>query len=65
VAESNRMPAATYTQGGAFSIEDVPMPQIESEEILTASTGTASRMTLSFSRNSTNNPFYPTAGSRG
>ena len=34
MAESNRMLAATYTQGGTFSIEDVPVPEIESDEIL-------------------------------
>lgn len=28
------MLAATYTQGGAFSIEEIPVPRIESDEIL-------------------------------
>jgi len=36
----------------------------QSEEILTSSRGTASRLSFSFVRNSTNNPFYPTSGSR-
>lgn len=31
---SNSMLAATYTQGGAFLITDVPTPRIESDEIL-------------------------------
>ena len=49
MAESNRMLAATYTQGGAFSIEEVPVPQIESDEILlrvgaTAICGTDTRI---------------------
>jgi len=35
-----------------------------SEAVLRASDGTASRYTVSLSRNSTDNPFYPTAGSR-
>jgi len=34
VTGSNRMLAATYTQGGAFAIEEVPVPRIESDEIL-------------------------------
>jgi len=43
------MRAATYTQGGTFSIEEVPVPQIESDEILlriraTAICGTDTRI---------------------
>jgi len=34
VTESSRMLAATYTQGGDFAIEEVPVPRIESDEIL-------------------------------
>lgn len=52
-----------------YSLEDVEFTDltgidVTSAEVLRSSSGTASRMTLAFTRNSTNNPFYPTAGSR-
>ena len=34
MAESSRMLAATYTQGGTFLVDEVPMPQIERDEML-------------------------------
>ena len=34
MTEPESMLAATYTQGGAFSIEEIPVPRIESDEIL-------------------------------
>ncbi|MCB9462821.1 MAG: outer membrane protein assembly factor BamA [Candidatus Eisenbacteria bacterium] len=53
----------------SYSLEDLRFRNFtnldeESEAYLKASNGTVSRLALSFSRNSTNNPFYPTAGSR-
>jgi len=41
MAESSRMLAATYTQGGAFSVEEVPTPEIESDDILLRVTAAA------------------------
>ena len=34
MAKLGQMLAATYTQGGSFSVEEVPAPQIESDELL-------------------------------
>jgi len=34
MANSTQMLAATYTQGGSFSVEEVPVPRIESDELL-------------------------------
>ncbi len=53
----------------SYALEDLDFRDFQdldetSEEFLRESNGTISRMTVSFSRNSTNNPFYPTAGSR-
>jgi outer membrane protein insertion porin family len=53
----------------SYSLEDLDFRDFsdldeESEEYLRSSNGTISRLTLSFSRNSTNSPFYPTAGSQ-
>jgi len=52
-----------------YALESVRYSDLEdldeaSREILRSSNGTVSRLTLSFSRNSTDNPFYPTSGSR-
>ncbi len=59
-----------YTRVHAgYSIEDVEYSEIRglapgSEEILRASTGLASRVSFTMMRNSTDNPFHPTRGSR-
>jgi outer membrane protein insertion porin family len=53
----------------SYSLEDLSYSNFQdldpaSEQFLLDSNGTVSRVTLTFSRNSTNNPFYPTGGSR-
>jgi outer membrane protein insertion porin family len=53
----------------SYSLEDLEFRNFssldeQSEAYLRSSNGTISRLTFSFARNSTNNPFYPTAGSR-
>ncbi len=59
-----------YTRvSGSYSLESVKFSDFdnlseESQAFLSSSNGTISSFSLAFSRNSTNNPFYPTAGSR-
>lgn len=59
-----------YTRVSAsYALEDLQFTDFidldsETEEFLRSSNGTVSSLTASLSRNSTNNPFYPTAGSR-
>jgi outer membrane protein insertion porin family len=53
----------------SYSLENISFTNLNSidpasREMLQSSAGTASKVTLSFTRNSTDNPFYPTAGSR-
>lgn len=53
----------------AYALENVKFADFEglgseTEEFLRSSNGTVSSLTTSLSRNSTNNPFYPTGGSR-
>ena len=53
----------------SYSLEDLEFANFSSldersEAYLRASNGTVSRLTFSFARNSTDNPFYPTGGSR-
>jgi len=59
-----------YTRAFAsYTLEDLDFRDFDgldsaSEEFLKESNGTVSRLTFSMARNSTNSPFYPTAGSR-
>ncbi len=59
-----------YTRiSGSYSLENVRFSDFididaETQELLKASNGTVSSFSTTLSRNSTNNPFYPTAGSR-
>jgi len=59
-----------YTRVSAnYSLENLRFSDFididsETQEFLKASNGTVSSFTTSISRNSTNNPFYPTAGSK-
>lgn len=53
----------------SYSLEDLEFSDFgdldeSSQTVLRASDGTASRITLTETRNSTDNPFYPTSGSR-